>query len=234
MRRAALQLIWFFTLMCTLTFVSVAEAFGSDQPATAPGGSLLSIGSVGPGAIGLKVWTEPSSDTPLKVGDRVVIHFKADRDCHVLAANVSQKGDVAIIFPNGEQPDSSAKANREYTLFGSDSKLKLVLGEGISEARIVFYVSPDPIDLQPLKMTESEGIVLIPYNEQEKLRLLRAKIEQISELAGFNRQVVSLLGDPKKPAGLRLMGLPAKPVSTGPGNVTGTRGRAEYPQELEK
>jgi len=164
----------------------------------------------------------------------VVIHFKAERDCYVLAANVSPKGDVAIIFPNEEQPDSSAKAGREYTLFGADSKLKLVFGKGISEARLVFYVSPDPIDLQPLKLTERHGIELIPFNEQEKLGLLRAKLEQVSKLAGFNRQVVSLQGDPKKPVGLRLMGLPAKPVSTGPGNVTGTRGRAEHPQELEK
>jgi len=234
MRQAALRFMWFLSLVCTLNFAAAAGAFGSDQPVTAPGGSLLSIGTVGPGAIGLKVWTEPSSDTPFKVGDRVIIHFKADRDCHILAANVSPKGDVAIIFPNGEQPDSSAKANREYTLFGANSKLKLVFGRGISEALLVFYVSTDPIDLQPLKMTESQGVVLIPSNEQEKLGLLRAKIEQISKLRGFNRQVVSLQGDPKKPAGLRLMGLPAKPVSTGPGNVTGTRGRADDSQELEK
>ena len=194
----------------------------------------MSIGNVGPGAIGLKVWTEPSSDTPFKVGDRVIIRFKADRDCHVLAANVSPKGDVAIIFPNVDHPDSLARANKEYTLHGTNSKLKLVFGKGISEARLVFYVSPDAVDLQPFKMTESQGIVLIPSSEQEKLGLLRAKIEQISRLAGFNRHVVSLQVDPKKPAGFRLMGLPTKPVSTGPGNVTGTRGRAEDPQELGK
>jgi hypothetical protein len=234
MREAGSRFMWLLTLVCMLNFAAVAGAVAADRQATAPGASLLSIGAVRPGAIGLKVWTEPSSDTPLHVGDRVAIHFEVDRDCHVLAANVSPDGDVAIIFPNWEQPDNSAKANREYTLFGTDSKLKLVFGKGISEAWLVFYVSPDPIDLKPFKITESRGVVLIPSNAQEKIGLLRKKIEQLSETAGFNRYVLSLQGDATKQKSFQLMGPPGKPVSTTPGSVTGTRGRAESPLELGK
>ena len=127
MRKAVPRFRKVLGLLFTVSLVAGAVAASY---AASP--SLLSVGTVGPGAIGFKVWTVPKSGAPLKVGDHVAIHFIADRDCYVIAANVSPKGDVAIIFPNGEQPDNAVKANKEYTLFGKDSKFKLVYGKSIS------------------------------------------------------------------------------------------------------
>lgn len=232
MKNTASRFLWVIGLTVAVSLTAIAAT--SAAQSSAAGRSLLSIGTVGPDAIGFKVWTDPGSGAPLKTGDRVAIHFIADRDCYVLAANVSPKGDVAIIFPNREQPDNSVRANKEYTLFGTDSQFKLVFGEGISKAQLVFYVSPKPIELKPLETSKAQDLVVIPAQEKEKLDIFRSKIEELSKLSGFNRKTVSLTGGKKGKMGLRLMGAPGKPMSEGPGSVTGTRGRSQDIRELAK
>lgn len=196
--------------------------------------ALLSIGKIGPDAVKLKVWTNLSKGKPAKVGDHVVIHFKADRDCYLVVANVSDKGDVAIVLPNRERPDNSVKANKEYTLFGDDSKLKLVFGKPGLESKLVFYVSPRPIDLKPLKMGQDNGVILIPAKAGNELKIFREKIEEMATHKEFNRKLLSLKADPKRPIGLKLMGVPAGAASEAPAGVTGTRGRVDKLKELMK
>jgi len=220
--------------------MAVSPTFGTTTEKTIDAATLLSIGKIGPEAIKLEAWTNIPPDRAAKVGERIVIHFKADRPCYVVVANVSSKGSVAIVFPNREQPDNRVEGGKEYALFDKDSMLKLVMGKGISAAKLVFYASPQPIDLAPLKISGNSVAIAIPASSTEELKTLRNKIEQASKLKGFNRTVLSIKSEPKDKAGLRLMGPPTvkgvQPGRSGEkfGEVTGTRGRGEDLKDPEK
>lgn len=226
-------------LLVGLNPVVVSPTLGGKTENTSEATALLSIGKIGPDAIKLDAWTNIPPDRAAKVGERIVIHFKTDRDCYVVVANVSSKGSVAIVFPNSEQPDNRVQGGKEYALFDKDSKLKLVIGKGISGARLVFYASPEPIDLAPFKISGKNVAIVIPASSSEDLKTFTNKIEQASKVKGFNRTLLSIKSEPKDEAGLRLMGPTPKgmqPVGSGGkyGEVTGTRGRAEDLKDPEK
>ncbi len=220
--------------------MAVSPTLGAATEKSGDVAALLSIGKTGPDSIPLKVWTNMPEGRAAKVGERIVIHFKADRDCYVVVATVSSTGSVTIIFPNRERPNNRVEGGKEYTLFGKDSRLKLVFGKGISGARLLFYASPQQIDLAPLKISHNNVAIVIPASSTEDLKTLRNNIEKASKMKGFNRTVLSIKNKPKSKSGLRLMGVrPPKGVRRGKsgdklGDVTGTRGRAEEIKDAEK
>lgn len=240
MTKAIVSLVVAVVLLVGLNPMAVSPTLGKVAAKTADAAALLSIGKIGPDAIKLKVWTNIPEGRAAKVGERIVIHFKADRDCYVVVANVSAKGTVAIVFPNRDQPDNRVALGKEYTLFGKDSKLKLVLGKGASGAKLVFFASPQSIDLAPLKISGKNLAIVIPASATEELKTLRAKMEQVSKVKGFYRAVLSIRSKPKGKSGLRLMGPPSvKGIRPGRssdklGDVTGTRGRADDMKDPEK
>jgi hypothetical protein len=243
MAKILLSLFSAVVVLAGLNPMIVSPALGAEQATVSDADSLLRVGKVGPDAIPLKVWTNVPADKPAKVGEKIVIHFKAEKDCYLVVANVSSKGSVAIVFPNRETKDNRIKGGKEYTLFGKDSKLKLVLGTGVSEAKVVFYVSPEPIDLKPLKIAGKRPAIIIPATATKELTILREKVEALSKQKGFNRALLSIKSEPKGKTGLKLMGSPGSPTRKGfqprgsserPGRVTGTRGRGEDLKDLKK
>lgn len=239
MTKSISSLFLAFVLLVGVSSITVDPATGAATEKAADTGALLSLGKVGPDAIKLKVWTDPPADKPARLGQRIVIHFRADADCYLVVANISPKG-VIIVFPNRERPDNRIEAGKEYTLFGTGSKLKLVLGRGVSEAKMAFYLSPQPIDLSPLKIGAKKAAIVIPSSASEKLKALKDKIEGISKQKGFNRKVLAIKSQEEGRSGLRLMGLPSRKgvrsrkSSDRPGSVTGTRGRAGDINNLKK
>jgi hypothetical protein len=162
---------------------------------------LFWIGKVAPDAVKLKVWTDLPPGKPVQPGHRVVIHFKADQSCYLILANISSTGEITIVFPNKEKPDNFIQADREYSLFGEDSKLKLVFGKGVSEARLVFYVSSKPIDLAPLRIAEDKEVMTIPAEATNEQKIFREKIEGIAKEKGFNRQILCIAAEQTEPMG---------------------------------
>ncbi|MFH1115569.1 MAG: DUF4384 domain-containing protein [Pseudomonadota bacterium] len=241
MGKPILNLLTALVLLIGLNPLTVSPALGTASgkfPDAAA--SLLSVGKPGSDPIRLKAWTNIPKDRPANVGERIVIHFTADRDCYVVVANVSSKGSVTIVFPNRERPDNRVEGGKEYTLFGEESRLKLVFGTGISGADLLFFASSQPIDLSPFKISGNSMAVFIPASSGEDFRILKSKIEHASKAEGFNRAVLSIKSKPEGKSGLRLMGpRPVKGVKPGRagdnlGDVTGTRGRKEDGIDTER
>ncbi|MBI5250170.1 MAG: DUF4384 domain-containing protein, partial [Desulfomonile tiedjei] len=107
--------------------------FGADPRASKQSDNLLGLGKMGTAPINLSVWTNKPVGQQFKTGERVIIHFKADRDCYVTVLNVSARGDVAVLLPSKERPDNLIKAGQEYSLFGDDSNVRLEMGKGLPE-----------------------------------------------------------------------------------------------------
>lgn len=201
------------------------NCFGAGQWAS----KLLSLGAIRSEPIKFSVWTNKPSEHKFKTGERVIIYFEADKDCYVTALNVSARGDVAVLFPNKEHPDSFVKAGQKYSLFGNDSSVRLKIGKGIPEVKVVFYVTTGPISLDPLVIPENQSVVHIPREQQESIDILAARIEKASAAPGFNRVILAIKCEPEGGPDLKLMApvpkpVPSKPSGEPPESLTGTQG----------
>lgn len=213
---------------------------GADRGSPKRSDNLLGLGKIGPGPINLSVWTNKPSGQLFKTGERVIIHFKADKDCYVTVLNVSVRGDVAVLLPSKERPDNFIKAGQEYSLFGDDSSVRLEMGKGLPKVEAVFYVTSGPISLDPLVIPEDRLVLQIPHTEKESLGVLAAKIEKASAAPGFNRVILAIKSEPAGGPNLKLMGpaprpLPSSPARERPEGPTGiepSRSDSEQPETL--
>jgi hypothetical protein len=223
-----------------IVWLMVAGCFGEDRGGPKQSENLLNLGKIGTGPINLSVWTNKPAGQKFKTGDRVVIYFKADKDCYVTALNVSAQGDVAVLLPSKEHPDNFIKAGQEYSLFGNDSRVRLEMGKGLPEVKAVFYVTSQPISLDPLRIPEDRLVLQIPHTDKESLGIVAARIEKASAASGFNRVTLAIKSEAPGGPNLKLMGpapraLPSKPPGEPPEGLTGTapsRSDSERPESL--
>jgi len=228
-------------LLITVPGRGVEAASSEGIRKTVSGNPLLSVGSAGPDATKVQVSAEVQPERPGSPARPVTIKLSADRDCHAIMFGVTARGDVTILFPNREQPDSFIKAGGKLTLFGPDSRLKLVMPKDGQGMQLVLYVSSQPIDLSPLAFSGERAVIAIPADSMQEQKILREKIEQIAARKGFNRELVNVAEVELDAAPLKLMGVPPapgapakEPSSETPGAVTGTRGRTDQLKEVAK
>lgn len=216
-----------------LAIIAASAVLAAEERNAGPAKALLNLGTVGPDAVNLKVWTDQPEHKKLKPGDKVAVNFNADKDCYLVVLNVSSRGGVTVVFPNKEQKDNRIVGGKDYTIFGPGSRLRLVLGKRVPEAKLVFFVSPEPVDLDSFKIPDNEMVFRIPPGARDRLTAFREKLEQASQKKGFNRVLLSIKTDQNGEADLKLMGgkfkkgLPSKDSSEGPETITGTAGRKE-------
>jgi hypothetical protein len=213
---------------------------GADQEASKQSDNFLGLGKIGPGPINVSVWTNKPSGQQFKTGERVIIHFKADKDCYVTALNVSAHGDVTVLLPSKERPDNFIRAGQEYSLFGDDSNVRLEMGKGLPEVKAVFYVTSRQFSLDPQGIPEDRLVLQIPHTEKESMDALAAKIERAAAAPGFNRVILAIKSEPAGGPNLRLMGPAPRPLPSGPGSerpegpagIEPSRSDSEQPESL--
>ncbi len=199
----------------------------------------------GQNEIGLKIWTQKKEGEIFSRGEPIILNFETSRKAYVVALNVSPKGDVMVLFPNGESPDNLILPGKTYTLFGSDSSIQVTAGDKIKEALIIFYVSSQPFKLDPFNVSESKPIIKIAHTDTGQIAALAAKIESMAQDEGFNRQAVTLKAGVSSGIKLELMGpkgliaphmeSPASgSKSSKPGGLTGGQGEKPENERLGK
>jgi len=164
------------------------------------------------------------------------LSFQPDQDGYVLALNVIPGRSVHILFPNREHPDASVRKGVVYSLFGDDSRLRLLLGKKSENARLVFIVSAKAFDLGFLKDRGDQPAVML--GSDADMHLLKERLQAISAGEGFNRIIQPLnegradgfetevtVAPESGPPGTRA--LPGAVESEQPGTVTGTQGIRE-------
>jgi len=191
---------------------------------------LLFVGKPGPNAIPLQISVGNGRKVSFRFGEAMALHFRASRQCYVIAVKLSADGDASIIVPSGEPPDNRILPGKEYTLFGPHSRVKLTANEGLKDAKIIIYACSKPISLSPLRIPVGEQVIGISRSSAEQMRILREKIEDLSRDDGFNCEIffVKAMGD--SAVSLVSIGLAEKvkgmvpPKSVKPGGVTGGQG----------
>jgi len=105
---------------------------------------------------GIKVWTEK---TEYKIGDELVIKFKAERSCYVTIFNMGSSGQITVLFPNRFYQTNQVKANEEYSIPGRFQNFTIK--------------AQGPAGIEKLKIFATEGNVpLLP--EQYNVSVFRS------------------------------------------------------------
>jgi hypothetical protein len=218
--KESLKIIPVLVVFAANILLNSIPVFAASESSPDPRQIWMSVGKKGPNEIGLKVWTQKRQGEAFSQGEPIILNFETSQKAYVMALNVSPKGDVMVLFPNGESPDNLILPGKTYTLFGPDSSIQVTASDKVKEAVIIFYASSKPFKLDPFKLSESQPVIRIPHTDTAQVAALTAKIENLAQDEGFNRQAVILKAAGPSGITLELMA----PKSVKPGGVTGGQG----------
>lgn len=229
-------------LTAVLLSLTWSSAFGDSVKGLEDALGLLSVGKPDPNPIKVQIWTNKEPGESFTTGDRVIVHFQADRDAYLTAVSVSsENGRVSVIFPNKDHPDTKVDKGKLYTLFGDESGLQMKLDGSARKAELAFYVTSKPFALDPLKPVKPATWITFGAGDSENVKILRDKLEAIAGTEGFNRVTLSPKDVKGETLNIKLMGpkklfkygkpvqkrLPEDTRSGRPESVTGVQGADE-------
>jgi len=232
MRSSLIKLIGPCALIAWILLGNLVPVSGA--PAETIVQKLLNAGTVGPNAIQLSVRTNRPKDATFREGEFIAFHVKTSQKAYITAIYISSVGDAIVLYPNSETPDSLMLPGKEYTLFGSDSRLKLKGSKKIKEGKIFFFAFSKPLDFYPLKIAEDRICLWVPHSSAKEQEILTKKIKELAQCEGFNREVVTVKGAGETGVSLRMMGLPDAVESEDPGTTTGAQGLRDNIKKPEK
>jgi len=209
-----------FVLVAMFLFSSTAGAADSAEITH----QLLSAGQSVPTSENLKVWTETAGPDLAKAGIPAIVRVKSAEKAYLTAVYLSASGDAIVLLPNRDTPAVLMQPNTEYTLFGPASQLKLAESEISKSAKIVFFLSSTPLEIDPSRIPATENFVRISKSSSADMSALGNKLETLAKSPAFNMKVLALSDNPRKGSRLDLMGLPADATSAKPTGVTGVSG----------
>jgi hypothetical protein len=219
--RSILHVLAIVALLALVPDLGLASNGESEETANHP----LSLGQAGPKAINLEVWTEKARSNEAKSGIPAVVHVKSSGKAYLTAIYLAPNGDAIVLIPNRDMPNSPILPDKEYTLFGPESQVRLKQTDIAREAKIVFYLSSTPLRLDDLRIPSGEAFMRIPGSAAKEMQTLGKILESFTKDPTFNRKVLSLMDQGKKGLRLELMGLPPDVTSTKPIGVTGAPGQ---------
>ncbi len=79
-----------------------------------------------------------------KVGEDVVIQFKADKDCYLALIDIGTSGKTIILFPNKWHPDNKIEKDKTYTIppLGSNFSYRVMVPTGVEHIKALASVDP--------------------------------------------------------------------------------------------
>jgi hypothetical protein len=128
---AAILFVFAFGTVAYLFFEQKGKAEGGDQATMSELlGEKVNVIKNSAGNFSVQVWTAPATvagsrdikvvpagkRAEYRVGDKIVVHFRADWDCHLTLLNIGTSGKLTILFPNALHRDGFISANKEYQI----------------------------------------------------------------------------------------------------------------------
>lgn len=118
--------------------------------------------------LAVDVWPN-HDDGEYYIGDRVALHFRANRDAFVAIYSIDSKGRVNLLFPSGPQDDNFVYGGVTYALPGADDDYDLVVTgpEGVENIQIVAsrerFPIPDWYDVSGLYCDWDDRLEYMDY-----------------------------------------------------------------------
>ena len=107
-----------------------------------------------------------------KIGDSVVIHFKANKNGFVTIVDIQPGGDVVVLFPNDFSESNNIKADTEYSIPSVTDGFEITVTEPVGKDTIVAFFTLKKSEWLDRKKLSGEGFWSV--KENEKLAFTRA------------------------------------------------------------
>jgi hypothetical protein len=220
-------------------FLAAGVCMSADPQAT-PGLDRIVPPSTGSRALDLKVSTG-AADSANSASGESTVNLEAPEGAHVAALFLSPSGEIIVVFPNRNSPDSLLASGRQFTLFGPESDLKLQKGDIAGHAELAVLVSYKPFRLDPWELSAGEIFKTIRPSAERDLAILKDKLAELARDEGYNTKMVTLEHTVRPVIRLRIMGTDprkfdpdGKNKSKKPAGVLGAQGIKDSPESPDK
>lgn len=123
---------------------------------------------------GIELWTERASgvqdrditirEKSYRVGDRIVLYFRSDKDCYLTLFNIGTSGKLTVLFPNYLIQDNFIRANEIYSIPGESYPFEYELSGPTGIEKIKAIATSTRHDLLDLKFSKNEFFHSIDNN----------------------------------------------------------------------
>ena len=128
----------------------------------------------------IQVWTDK---TEYKVGDELVIKFKADRSCYVTIFNMGSSGQITVLFPNRFYATNYVKKDEEYAIPGKFQNFTIKAQGPAGIEKLKIFATEANVPLLPEQYNVSAFRSLDPKTEASVTRDLAVTIKGLDETA---------------------------------------------------
>jgi len=92
----------------------------------------------------IELWTNRKE---YRLGQKIVFHFRAERDCYLNLVDINSQGEISLIFPNRFHQDNFVKGGRTYQIPGPDYGFSFQIEPPVGRERIYAVASTSPMDI---------------------------------------------------------------------------------------
>ena len=128
----------------------------------------------------ISVWTDK---TDYKVGDELVIKFKADRSCYVTIFNMGSSGQITVLFPNRFYATNYVKKDEVYSIPGRFQNFTIKAEGPAGVEKLKIFATEGNVPLLPEQYNVSAFRSLDPKTEGSVTRDLAITIKGLDETA---------------------------------------------------
>ncbi|MBA7710790.1 hypothetical protein ES703_119737 [subsurface metagenome] len=106
------------------------------------------------GAFELSVWPDKGEGAVYREGEKVIFHFRANKDCYVYLYHMDSSGMVNVIFPNGYNEENFIKANRTYSIPSSLMNFDFIVVPPFGSEMIKAIATQQQVNLDVISANE--------------------------------------------------------------------------------
>jgi len=107
----------------------------------------------------------------VRIGERVIFHFRSNRTGYLTIVDIQPSGDVVVLFPNDLHPDNKILAGRMYSIPSESDGFDITVSEPTGTDTLVAFFTVNSVDWLDLKKLNRNGFWTVKKNE--KLALSR-------------------------------------------------------------
>lgn len=111
-------------------------------------------------------------------GDKVVILFRANKDCYLTLLNIGTSGKLTILFPNALHPDNFIRANQTYRIPDADYGFEYQLQGPAGTETLKAIATENKIELTELHFTADGALfeTRTPQVAARDINIIKTKI----------------------------------------------------------
>src|SRR2546428_3376241 len=104
----------------------------------------------------VEAWTD-RGDSPYASGQRVRVHFRADRDAFVTILRVDTDGRVRVLFPREPWEDNFARGGRDYEVLNGSDRAAFYIDDYPGEGYVFAVTAAHPLFYDALQSGDHRG-----------------------------------------------------------------------------